>query len=256
MLDELWKYVKANFNKRLLLYLTIVMSMALLGTPLLPNILVKLVSFLCLLAASGFFIPVFLSQFASRLKLLLAHRNRVKIPVTEEIADLSKRMGVSIKEVGIVKGCTAYVIGRTLVLGLELLRRLTFERRQAVVAHELGHIKGRHGLWGFLVLSMIVAVPCYSWSNLYLPALFLEAPFNLLLNAIVNVALLAFAMMAFIPVSWHLETRADKAAAKFAGAANIKSALLAIAEDKDLEEPSETHPSIAERIRRIDKLNL
>jgi len=55
-----------------------------------------------------------------------------------------------------------------------------------------------------------------------------------------------------IPINWCTEVDADKFAAKLVGKEHIKSALLKIVEKDKLDEPSETHPSIAERIRLID----
>jgi len=254
MLGELYRYFKVNFGKRLILYTAIIIGTTILGTPLLPNIVLKLTSLIFLTVANGVFVPIFVSQFASHLKLLFIHRNRVKLPVSKEIADLSRRMGVRVKELGIVKGCTAYVIGKTIVLGTELLKRLTFEQRQAVVAHELGHIKKRHRMLSAFSLLLIVTVAFYCFSTLYVPTFFIESQIYLILVVIMNVTLLVFVRMTFIPISWYLEMKADEVAAEFGGKENIKSALLAIADKKDLKEPSETHPSIVERIKHIDKL--
>ncbi len=69
----------------------------------------------------------------------------------------------------------------------------------------------------------------------------------------VNIGLLAFILVTMIVPNWILEFKADRIAAKFAGKENIKSALLKFVNKEDYEEPSETHPSIAERVKRIDK---
>jgi len=255
MLGELCKYLRVNFRKRLLLYVAIVIGSTLLGTPLLPNIMVKIASLIFLLVASGIFLPIFISQFAfPRLKLRLIHRNRVKLPVSKEIVDLARRIGVEVKELGIVKGCTAYVIGKTIVLGTDLLKRLTFEQRQAVVAHELGHIKKMHRLLSTFSLLIILGTAYFCFSNFYVPTFFMESPISLMLIVVVNITPLVFVMTTFIPISWYLEMKADEVAAEFAGKENIKSALLAIADKRNLEEPTETHPSILERIKHINGL--
>lgn len=136
MLSELWNFIKASFNKRLALYEIVVMSLTFFGT--FPNLRVKFVLFFMFIVASVLFVPIFTSQYVSLFRLFLAHKNREKFPIPNEIADLSKQMNVQVKELGIVKGCTAYVIGKHIVLGIELLKRLTLNERQAVVAHELG----------------------------------------------------------------------------------------------------------------------
>ena len=56
-----------------------------------------------------------------------------------------------------------------------------------------------------------------------------------------------------IPINWWLEGRADKIAAKYVGKEYIKSALLTLADKKNLNEPSETHPPIMKRIKLIEK---
>lgn len=255
MLYELCKYFKISFSKRLYLYAAIIFGSTLLGTPLLHNAVMKILSLIFLLIASGVYLPIFISQFAfPRLKLLLIHRNRVKLPVSKEIIDLSRQIGVQIKELAVVKGCTAYVIGKTMVLGTELLRRLSFDQRQAVVAHELGHIKKRHGLLSTFSLFLIFGTAYFCFSKFYVPIFFIESPISLVLTAVVNITLLVFMMTVFIPISWYFEMKADEVAAKYTGKENIKSTLLALADNQDLEEPSETHPSIVERIKHIDKL--
>lgn len=254
MIGELFKYFKANFSKRLSLYVAIIIAFSLLQTPLLLDVLVKIMSLVFLLTLSGIFAPIFVSQFVSHVKLLLAHKQRVKLPVSKEIDDLARQIGVEVKEIGIVKGCVAYVIGKTLVLGIELLRRLSFEQRQAVVAHELGHIKKRHRLLSVLFLLSITAIACFCFSKCYVPIFFIESPIFLMLTVVVNIAALVFVLTAFIPISWYFEMKADEVAAKFVGKKHIKSALLTIANQRNLEEPSETHPSIMERIKHVDKL--
>jgi Zn-dependent protease with chaperone function len=94
----------------------------------------------------------------------------------------------------------------------------------------------------------------HAFSNLYMPAFFIESQFYLMLVVIMNITSLVFVIMTFIPISWRLEMKADEVAAEFGGKENIKSALLAITDKKDLKEPSETHPSVLERIKHIDRL--
>ncbi len=254
MLGELYKYFRVKFWKRLALYVAILVGSIILATPLLPNVAVKLVSLFFLLFASSIFVSIFMSRFASNVKILLQHRNRVRLPVSNEIADLSRRIGVRVKEIGIVKGCTAYVIGKTIVLGTDLLKRLTFEQRQAVVAHELGHIKKRHNMWSAFFFLLVATVAIYCFSNFYVPTFFIESQIYPILLFVMNITSVVFVMMAFIPISWHLENEADKVAAEFAGKENIKSALLAITDEKNFKEPSETHLSTLQRMKNIDKL--
>lgn len=254
MLGELYKYFKVKFRKRLTLYTAILFGSIFLATPLLTNVAIKLVSLMFLLGACSVFVSIYVSRFASNVKILFQHRSRVKLPVSKEIVNLSRRIGVGVKEIGIVKGCTAYVIGKTIVLGTELLNRLTFEQRQAVVAHELGHIKKKHSMLSAFSLLLIVTVAIYCFSNFYVPTFFIESQIYPMLFFVMNTTSVVFVLMAFIPISWYFEKKADEVAAEFVGKEHIKSALLAITDEKHFKEPSETHPSVQERIKNIDNL--
>lgn len=254
MLGELYKYFKVKFRKRLTLYTAILFSSIILATPLLQNVAVKLMSLIFLIGTCGIFVSIYVSRFASNVKTIFQHRSRVKLPVSTEIADLSNRIGVRVKEVGIVKGCTAYVIGKTVVLGTELLNRLTFEQRQAVVAHELGHIKKKHSMLSAFSLLLIIPVAIYCFSNFCVPTFFINSEIYPLLFFVMNTTSVVFVMMTLIPISWHFEKEADKVAADFVGKEYIKSALLAITDENQFNEPSETHPSVQERIKNVDSL--
>ena len=63
---------------------------------------------------------------------------------------------------------------------------------------------------------------------------------------VMNIAGFAFILVILIPINWLIEFDADKFAAKHIGKDHIKSALLKLSDADKLEEPSETHPSIAE----------
>lgn len=254
MLREFWNIVRISFKKRFIVYYVIVWAMTLFGN--LPIVTLKFVAFAVFVAASVLFVPIFTSQIVSQVHLLLDFKAREKFPVFSEVNELSKHIGVEVKEVGIVKGCTAFVCMGTVVLGKKLLGLLTFDERQAVVAHELGHIKEMHGLIRFILPLPLSAVPLYAWLQLTSPIFFSEWVTQVILTAMLNIATLAFVTMVVIPLNWYLEVRADRIAAKFVGKENIKSALLKLVNKKDLEEASETHPSVAERVRRIEKLDV
>lgn len=253
MLREFWNIVRINFKKRFILYYLIVWTMTLFVT--LPILVVKFVAFAIFVAASVLFVPIFTSQIISQVSMILAFKGREKFPVFSEISDLARRIGVYVKEVGIVRGRNAFVFMGIVVLGKELLDRLTFDERQAVVAHELGHIKEKHGLFRAILPIPLLAVPFYAWSRLSSPIFFSEWLTQAILIAMLNIALLAFVMLVVIPLNWYLEVRADRIAARFMGKENIKSALLKLVNKKDLKEASETHPSVAQRIKLIDELD-
>lgn len=66
--------------------------------------------------------------------------------------------------------------------------------------------------------------------------------------------MLAFLFLAMIPVNWLAELRADKVAVKFEGKENMQSALLKLTKQEEQDQPSETHPSIKQRIKRIEEM--
>lgn len=147
-------------------------------------------------------------------------------------------------------------MGKILVLGEETLERLDFNKIQAVVAHESGHIKEKHGVFRFLSMVLLLLIPWYSWSRLYSPIFFTESLTQIMLTIMVSIAFMAYMAFAMMPVNWYLEARADRIAARFVGKEHIKSALLALGQRENLDEPSEDHPSISERIKLIEKLKI
>jgi Zn-dependent protease with chaperone function len=185
-----------------------------------------------------------------------AFLTRTKLPIPTEFSEIASRMHIKIRSFGIVEGRTAYVAFGSLVFGKDLIRDLSPQELLAVIAHEFGHIKGRDGLKRSLLLVPLMLFALYSWSKLNSPIFYSEAFTAVMLSAMMLVALTAYMTVMMVPVNWNLEYHADETAAKFAKKENIESALLKIAkaEKRDLEAQSETHPSINERIDRLEKL--
>ncbi|MEM3704376.1 MAG: M48 family metalloprotease [Candidatus Bathyarchaeia archaeon] len=252
MLREFLNFIK-SFKKRFLVCYLVVLAASIFGT--FPLLLVKLFALGIFFASSVFFLPVAFSFFVSAIKQFSLHRSRVKIPLSMEIAELARRVGVTIAELAIVKANNAYVMGRSLVLGTELLEKLSYDERQAVVAHELGHIKRRHIIIKGVFLGLFWALLMLSWSNFRLPIIFSELVTQIILTLVLNIAGFAFMLLVLIPINWWAELDADKFAAKFVGKEHIRSALLKLVDADKLKEPSETHPSVAERVKHIDKLS-
>jgi hypothetical protein len=71
-----------------------------------------------------------------------------------------------------------------------------------------------------------------------------------------DTALIAFVIVELIPVSWYMEMKADEAAARFVGKSYIQSALLKLSNPEEAKINSESHPSVEERIKHIEKLKL
>ncbi|MFQ6065373.1 MAG: M48 family metalloprotease, partial [Candidatus Bathyarchaeia archaeon] len=129
-----------------------------------------------------------------------------------------------------------------------------FDKRQAVVAHELGHIKQRFILWRLAPMIPLLLLPFYAWWQLTTPIFFTEQVTHIMVTIMVAIAFLVYIRTVMIPVNWVLEAGADKIGAKFVGKENMISALLALGSKEEYDESSETHPSISERVKLIDKL--
>jgi len=253
MLREFWNFIK-SFRKRFAVYYLVVLTGSIFGS--FPFLGVKLCALGVFIMSSIFFFPIAVSHFALAIKQFILHRSRIKAPIPLEIANMAGKAGVSIEELGIVKANNAYVLGKSLVLGTELLDKLDRNEVLAVVAHELGHIKRRHLLIRTVSLILFWVIFMLSWSRFSSPIFFSETVTQIILAAIWNIAGFAFLLVVLIPINWLVELDADKFAAKLVGKEHIKSALLKLVDADKLEEPSETHPSVAERVNRIDKLEL
>lgn len=254
MLGELWRFIKASFSKRLAIYTIVVMSLTFFGS--IPSLFVKFLFFSLFTIAAGLFLMIFGRLFLlPGIQQILAYRNSRIIQTPDEIVYLSNQIGAEVKKLRIAEGlCNAYVIGGAIVLGKELLEKLNLAEILAVIAHELTHKKGKHILLRLVIMIPFLALAMYSWSRLYSPIFFTESFTQIVLTVMVNIGLLAFMLVTMTVPNWILEFKADRTAAKFAGKENIKSALLKLVGKENYEEPSETHPSVAERIKRIDKL--
>jgi Zn-dependent protease with chaperone function len=247
MLREFWNFIK-SFKKRFAVYYLVVLTGSIFGY--FPFLVVKLCALGAFAVSSVFFLPITVYYFASAIKQFTLHKGRMKAPIPLEIANLACKAGVSIKELGVIKANNAYVLGK------ELLDKLDRKEVLAVVAHELGHIKRRHLLIKgvSLILFWVIFVLC--WSRFSSPIFFSETVTQIILAVILNIAGFAFLLVFLIPINWLVELDADKFAAKLVDKEHIKSALLKLVDVDKLEEPSETHPSVAERVKRIDKLEL
>jgi STE24 endopeptidase len=253
MLDKLWTAIKVNLKKRLFLSAVVVYSYSLFIS--FPNITVKAASLVTFITAGGLYLTIFAFQFFPQIRLALGHKKEYRIPIPLEIADLSREIGTDIKEVKLRdKLCNAFVRGKTLVLGMGLLHCLSPTQCKAVVAHELGHIKEKHR-WVILLLALpLTLVPLYSWSKISVPIIISEQFTQIMVILMGNIAMLAYVMMILLPINWYLELRADRVAAKYIGKEPIKSALLKLSNRKNRNEPSETHPSIADRVKYIREI--
>lgn len=254
MISELWNFIK-SFNEKLLLYMTVVTSFVFFGS--FPNLVVKLF-FLCIHIVTGaLFTVVFSFDFVyPSIKVVLAARKGIRIPIPMEISKLQQRMGKRINGIKVVEGINniCVTIRNDILIERKFLEILDKDEITGAIAHEIAHKKGKHAIWKLLATIAAILIASFSWSNLYSPIFFNETFTQFMLSIFAAISLSAFTLVMTIPVSWLLEFKADETAAKFVGKENIKSALIKLTPKEKLNIASETHPSTLERVKRLDKL--
>jgi len=240
---RIWKIYRARFKTRLLINSIIVICITYFR--IFSTGIIGLFLTLTFFISSELFIAAYYPIFASNISLMWNHRKKVRwIEMPREVADLVDKMNMKgkVERFGVYpKLRTAYVLGRSVVIGEELLRILSKNQCLAIIAHEINHIKGKHSLVKALfIIPIYLSIIGAKWTELPYVMCFIGS--------------LAYVMILMIPLNWALEVKSDIAAAKFVGKEHIKSALLALVDQEKYEEHSETHPSIKHRIKKIEKL--
>lgn len=234
-----WNLRKVGFKKRLTIYSIVVTSTSLYVVFPIP--ILRLTCLLAFLVSAEFFTYIYTTRYLSNLWLLLTHKKATKIDIPIEITGLLNKMNVKIDELRIRENfCNAYAKGKSIVLGRQILEQLDIQETLAVVAHELAHIKEKH-FYVKLLFIPICLFSIWSWFGLPLQILF--------------ISWLAYVTICLIPINWYLEYRADNTAIRLCGSNNLQSALLKLANanKKSLNEPSEDHPSIANRLKFVQQ---
>ena len=136
----------------------------------------------------------------------------------------------------------AAVMGNVLVITEGLRQRLGTRTAEGILAHEIGHLAGRHSikmaialhLTTFCIIVTVAMIDNYSW------------------------AVLAAVTLTFLPVSWPLLSRrleydADRRAATVVGSETMSHALRNMVGKPLWGRESDTHPSIENRLARLSK---
>jgi Zn-dependent protease with chaperone function len=211
-----------------------------------------LVSGILLLVGSELMVMLWIPRFFNN--LIGQYKMRKSItwannPSIIQLRSISQPFNVrlnKIKPFGILKGSDnawANPFTRQIVVGEKTLRLLkTPEELTALVGHELTHIGRHHHLkmafWTF-------AVPI----TLALPFYLTHAPI-----IITELVFYAVFFVAFLLVSWHNEYEADAGAAIIAGQDAMISVLHKLVPEKNWVHESETHPSVNNRVRKLEKV--
>jgi Zn-dependent protease with chaperone function len=238
-LNHFFKSFKVGFWGRLSVCFILILSVSLYTF---NNPLVRLGAAIATLITAELFVACYAPVYIHNLSFLFKTKT-VERPLPNELLALAKAMKVKVTRMKVFPNVlNAYVRGNQLYVGQELLEKLSAEQIKAVVAHEFGHIKERHAILQMLYVIPVMFFVSLNWSGLP--------------TGLAEVGLIAYTMVALVPIQWLIEARADKAAAKYVGKEAIKSALLAITEKDKIDEPSESHPPIRKRLKLIDELRL
>lgn len=240
-----WSIRKAGFGKRMAVLSLVVVSTTLYTV--FVNPLMKVLWLFVFLFATELSAYIYTPMYVNNMWLRLTYRKKtvpmtdLTIVIPQQITDLVKRVDAKVDEFRIQPNLrNAYVIGKTVVIGLPLLTELEPQEVLAIIAHELGHVKQKASMVRALVM---VGGFLSIWSWFALPI------------QMFTIASWAYLMILMIPVNWWLESRADNVAREFVGAASLCSALLEIADKEHLNvnEPSEDHQSISDRLKLLRK---
>jgi Zn-dependent protease with chaperone function len=176
-------------------------------------------------------------------------RRTYSFALVEELSNLAKMMGVRLEGEDILKVAPQWVnAGATtygkIILGQIVADEFDREARRGILAHELAHLKAKHSMRSFALL-FLASIPVLLFvSLLHLPG-------------IVNLLLVFSAYGLILPkVSWCFEYEADAIAATFVGIHPVIKGLRKLSEAKyaDVRRDTYSHPSISNRISRLQKM--
>jgi Zn-dependent protease with chaperone function len=130
---------------------------------------------------------------------------------------------------------------RSVAFGDRLYYRLGREERFATLGHELTHLKKNHSLWMMVVimLASISVISVLSRSNAD--------------SAIVLLTTASLGIFLFTALSWISEYEADEGAVRLFGKQATLSLLRKLRPPSQWHKASASHPSISQRIARIEK---
>lgn len=176
-------------------------------------------------------------------------RRTYSFALVEELSNLAKMMGVRLEGEDILKVAPQWVnagatIDGKIILGQIVADEFDREARRGILAHELAHLKAKHSMKSVAVLLLASIPVLFFISLLHLPSL-------------VNLLLVFSAYGLILPkLSWRFEDEADVIAATFVGINPVIKGLRKLAEAKhtNVRRDTYSHPSISNRISRLQKM--
>lgn len=214
----------------------------------------KIIFALALAVASGLLVVPLTECVASfpkklqEIMTIFGAKRTYSFALVEELSNLAKMMGVRLEGEDILKEAPQWVnAGATsdgkIILGQIVAYEFDREARRGILAHELAHLKAKHSMKNATVV-FLTSIPVLVFiSLLHLPSL-------------VNLLLVFSAYGLILPtVSWRFEYEADAIAATFVGSNPVIKGLRKLAEAKhaDVRRDTYSHPSISNRISKLQK---
>ncbi|MCD6391087.1 MAG: M48 family metalloprotease [Dehalococcoidia bacterium] len=215
----------------------------------------KIIFGLALAVTSGFVVVPLTEcvvSFPEKLREIITisgARRTYSFALVEELSNLAKVMGVRLKGEDILKMVPQWLnagatIDGKIILGQAVADEFDRETRKGILARELAHLKAKHSMKNAIVLFLTLIPVLLLISFLHLPGL-------------VNLLLVFSAYGLILPmVSWRFEYEADAIAATFVGINPVIKGLRKLAEAKcaDVRRDTYSHPSISNRISRLQKI--
>ena len=194
----------------------------------------------------------FVASFPKKLReimIVFGARRIYSFALVEELSNLAKMMGIRLEGEDILKVAPQWVnagatIDGKVILGQIVADEFDREARKGVLAHELAHIRAKHSIKNATVFFLTSILVLLLISALHLPSL-------------VNLLLVFSTYGLILPmVSWRFEYEADAIAATFVGINPVIKGLRKLAEAKhaDVRRDTYSHPSISNRISRLQKM--
>ena len=252
LISRLLKSIKVGLRSKLFVCAATILagySYCYAGNPLfkLVAIVILFISAEAMILLWGSF---FLGNLIENMKTIFKAGKSISWIEIPEFKELAKQMGVKLHQkrpFGIKQGLNnAYAIPlplfRQIIFGEDLIQRLGTLERLALASHELTHLKqdhyGKTLMWSILII-LLVAISLS----------FAPAP-----TIVKNVTCVAAFLITFVFVSHQNEYAADAGASAQVGKEPTISLLQNIVPAEKWRSESETHPSIQDRISKLQKM--
>lgn len=254
MISEAFRFLKANFNERLGIYFAVVTCFTMFGS--IPVADLKLPFLIAFLPFATLFVYLISKTLIyPSLKFITSYRKGVTLPAPEQFTALARRMGTKLTTIKFIESdkINAFATNNGIAFTTGLWRDFEHNEIMAVAAHELAHKKENHAFFKTTITMVLLVFTVFVWSGFTAPIFVSQELTQSLFQIMMEPALLAFVIVAIIPINWYLEVRADSAASRYVGKEYIKSALLKLTKQEDLPINSETHPCTQDRIKHIER---